>query len=244
MILAIGGNSVLYFSLPAFFKACEKFGLEFDEIHCTGFSCIPAYFYLKTNSSNRSYAYTRTIYDETLKTFHFAYGFNFTNIIEQILALYKASKTLNGFKNQRTLIKYVTKYFPDEKITKKLKIHAFNLNTFNDEILEDDNLQDAMIKTLSFPIEYSPYNGFVSGSWVYGVPEGDFVILINKKFDVNLKNAIDYMVYSTYARTNEIMRKRFNNAKYKLKITTSSLNPFNLSTKLYEISEKYIGGIL
>lgn len=244
LILATGGNSILYFSLPAFFKACEKFEVEFDEIHCTGFSCIPAYFYLKTQSSNQSYSYLRSIYDETLKSFHFALGFNFTSIVEQIRTLYKASRTLKGFKNQKVLIKYVERHFENEKIPQKLKIHAFNLKTFNDEILEHDNLQEAMIKTLSFPLEYEPYKNFVSGSWVYGVPEGDFVLLIDKIFNFELKNAIDFMIYSTYARTFKIMENRFNNAKYKLKLQTNASNPFNISTKLYEFSEKYIGGKL
>ncbi|MDK2886056.1 MAG: hypothetical protein PWP54_614 [Thermosipho sp. (in: thermotogales)] len=244
LILATGGNSVLYFSLPAFFKACEKYKVEFDEIHCVGFSCIPAYFYLKTNSSNQSYMFLRSIYNETLKTFHYAYGFNFTSIIEQIRALHKATRTLKGFKSQRILIKYVNQHFEDKKIPEKLKIHAFNIKTFNDEILENDNLQDAIIKTLSFPLEFEPYKDYVSGSWVYGVPEGDFILLLNKQFNFNLKNAIDFMVYSTYARTFKIMEKRFRDARYKLKLQTNTSNPFNLSTKLYEISEKYIGGKL
>ncbi|MBO8161609.1 MAG: hypothetical protein H0Z24_08240 [Thermosipho sp. (in: Bacteria)] len=243
MTLAFGGNSVLYFSLPAFFKACEEFNLKFDEIHCVGFSCIPVYYYLKTGSSNQSYVLSKNLYEDAIKTFHFANGFNFTNVIEQIRALYKASKTLAGFKSQKVLVKFVEKYFPDEKIDKKLKIHAFNLNTFNDEILQD-NLREAIIKTLTLPLEFAPYNGYVSGAWVYGIPEADFLLIIQKTFDVSLNNAVDFMVYSTYARTQKIINQRINNAKYKIKISTKNSNPFNLSTKLYEISKKYIGGII
>ena len=238
MTLAFGGDSILYLSIPAFFSAAEKFKIEFSEIHCTGFSCIPAYFYLKTKSPSTSYLYSKNIINEIKKSFHFSYGLNLFGMVQQLRTLYKASRSINGFKPQKSLISFVEKNFPNEKIPEELKIHAFNLNTFNDEILKG-SLKDALIKTLSIPIEYKPHDGFVSGSWVYGIPEADFSFIINKEMEVELKNAIDYMLVSTIARTKEIINKRLENSKYKIIINTKSNDPFEISTIVFKNSEEY-----
>ncbi|MBZ4650155.1 MAG: hypothetical protein PWQ83_560 [Thermosipho sp. (in: thermotogales)] len=243
LTLAFGGDSILYLSIPAFFSAAEKYNIEFEEIHCTGFSCIPAYFYLKTQSSSTSYLYSKKLYLELKKTFHFLFGLNLFGITEQLRTLYKASRSLNGFKSEKVLINFVDKFFVDEPIPEKLKIHAFNINTFNDEILKG-SLKEALIKTLSIPIEFKPYNGYITGSWVYGIPEADFLFYIENENEYTLKNAVDYMIVSTIHRTKQIAKKRLENANHKIVINTKSKNPFEISTTILNISEKYLGGLI
>ncbi|OOC42140.1 hypothetical protein [Thermosipho sp. 1074] len=238
MTLAFGGDSILYLSIPAFFNVSEKYDL-FNEIHCTGFSCIPVYFYLKTGSYNISYLKTKKLFPEIKKTFHFLYGLSLFGIVEQLRTLYKASKGIDGFKSQKTLINFVKKYFPDEEIPGKMKIHAFNLNTFNDEILKD-SIREAMIKTLTFPIEFKPFENYISGSWVYGIPEADFLFYISSNFQTNLKNAVDYMMFSTISRTNKITNNRLEKAPHKIIYQTNSLNPFEISTEVFKLSQEYL----
>ncbi|ABR31247.1 hypothetical protein SU69_07090 [Thermosipho melanesiensis] len=238
MTIAFGGDSILYLSIPAFFNAANNYNI-FNEYHCTGFSCIPLYFYLKTNSSNMAYIQTKKIYPEIQKIFHFKYGLNLFGMVEQLKTLYKATKSMEGFKSQKLLINFVTKYFPDEKIPEKMKIHAFNIKTFNDEILKG-NLREALIKTLSFPIEFSPSENYISGSWVYGIPEADFLIYIDSNINLELKNAIDYMIISTITRTKEIAKKRINSAKYKIVYKSNSKNPFEISTEILKLSQEYL----
>ncbi|QTA37402.1 hypothetical protein JYK00_06590 [Thermosipho ferrireducens] len=240
MNLSLGGDSALYLSIPAFFKAAYEENIRFEEIHCTGFSCIPAFYITYFNSVDRAYLISRNIFDELKNIFNFYEGVNLLGIVRQFRMLYKASRSMHGVKNQKLLKDFITKNFPDittEKVP-ALKIHVFNLETATEEIVTG-RFHEALMKTLSFPLDYSPYENCITGSWAYGVPNGDLIVLLEKNTEIAPKNALDYMTAATIARTKKIIELRSKKAKHVLKATFTSIDPIIVAPKLYKETKKF-----
>jgi hypothetical protein len=243
--LSFGGDSAYYLSILGILRAIDELNLEIEEIHCTGFSCIPIFYSEYFKSLGDAYPKIKEIYKDVVKTFKFLNGFIHMDVVNQMLVLYRMQRGMDGITQQKHLINFVNKNFPkfDLKKLPRLKIHAFNLEKFSDEILSG-NLQEAMCATLCFPIHFSPYKNYISGAWVYGVPEGDIIITMKNEDHYKPKNAIDYMVLSTLGRTKEVVKIRSQNAMLTFEFEVESFDPSRNSLKIYKAAlQKLAQGI-
>jgi len=244
--LSFGGDSAYYLSILGVIRAIEELDLQIDEIHCTGFSCVPLFFSEYFGSPRKAYPKVREIFKEVSKVFKFLNGFAHMDIVNLLITLYKIQKGLEGTNTQKSLVNFVSKNFPkiDLKDLPRLKIHAFNISKYKDEILSGD-LHEAMCSTLCFPIQFAPYNDYITGAWVYGVPEGDIIVTVKNPNTYKPKNAIDYMILSTLGRTKEIVEIRKKKARFSLEIEVNSLDPSRNTLKVYEMTlEKFVKGII
>lgn len=246
MRLSFGGDSAYYLSILGILRAIEELEIPIDELHCTGFSCISLFFSEYFGSPGRAYPKIREIYKEVSKTFKFLKGLIHMDIVKLLLTLYRMQRGIEGISHQKSLISFVRKNFPnvDLKGLPRLKIHAFNTENYQDEILSG-SLHEALCATLCFPIQFAPYNGYVSGAWVYGVPEGDILITVRKDDIYKPQNAVDYMILSTLGRTKEIIEIRKKKATFSFEFEINSLDPSQNSLKVYETAlEKFAERVL
>lgn len=239
MRLAFGGDSILYLSLPGAIKALNESTIDIDEIHCVGFSCIPLFFSEYYKSADRAFSVMRHIWKDIDRTFHHPDGNKLVKTVELVKTLYRLGKSMHGVTPIKTLEDFVDKYFPDITTDKvpRLKIHAFNIKTYDDEVISG-SLREAMKMTLAFPIQFGAYKDHVSGANVYGVPEGDILFLLNMPQNAVPRNALDYMMLSTIARTGEIVRYRKEKARYVIEFTSTNSNPDSFVPKLYKDTRK------
>ncbi|MDI3495381.1 MAG: hypothetical protein PWQ72_1508 [Pseudothermotoga sp.] len=243
--LSFGGDSAYYLSVISILKAIEELKLDIDEIHCTGFSCIPIFYSEYFKSSDKAYPRIKEIYKDVVKTFKFLGGFIHMDVVNQMFMLYKMQRGMNGITPQRHLINFVNRNFPKFELERlpRVKIHAFNLENFSDEVLSG-NVQEAMCATLCFPVQFSPYKNYISGVWVYGVPKGDIIITMKSEDQYKPKNAIDYMILSTLGRTKEIIKIRSQSAKFTFEFEVESFDPSRNSLKIYEVAMERFSEII
>ncbi|AKI97996.1 hypothetical protein [Kosmotoga pacifica] len=239
MKLAFGGDSILYLSLPGVAKALNESTIDIDEIHCVGFSCIPLFFSEYYKSADRAFSVMRHIWRDVDKIFQHPDGNKLIRTVELVKTLYRLGKPMQGVTPIKALEDFVDKYFPDITIDKvpRLKIHAFNLKTYDDEIVSG-SLREAMKMTLAFPIQFGAYKDHVSGANVYGIPEGDMLFLLNMPQNAVPRNALDYMMLSTIARTSEIIRYRKEKARYVIEFSSTNPDPDHLVPQLYKNTRK------
>lgn len=245
MRLAFGGDSILYLSLPGAVKALNENEIEIDEIHCVGFSCIPLFFSEYYKSADRAFSVMRHIWRDVDKVFQQPDGNKLIRTVELVKTLYRLGKSMHGVTPLKVLEDFVDKYFPDITTDRvpRLKIHAFNIKTYDDEIVRG-SLREAMKMTLAFPIQFGAYKDHVSGTNVYGVPEGDMIFLLNMPQNAVPRNALDYMMLSTIARTSEIVRYRKNKARYVIEFTSTNSNPDTFVPKLYKETREKLEALI
>ena len=246
MRLSFGGDSAYYLSVLGIIRAIEEVNLEIDEIHCTGFSCIPLFFSEYLGSPGKAYPKVRELYKEIVKIFKFLKGLVHIDVVNLLLTLYRMQKGIEGTTSQKSLVNFIYKSFPNVDLEKipRLKIHAFNLKEYKDEILSG-NVREALCSTLCFPIQFSPYKDYITGAWVYGVPEGDIIITMKSEDIYKPRNAIDYMILSTLGRTKEIVEIRKQEADFSFEFEVNSLDPSRNSLKIYEAAlEKFAENVL
>ncbi len=241
MKISFGGNSVLYFSIPGALKAFQENNIEFEEIHCTGFSCIPAFLTMFYGSPDRAFNIVRKIWKDIEKSFYNPEGYALPGVVEILRTLYRFGDPMRGVLSHKTLEDFTEEYFPEGDLSEipELKIHAFNLSKYQDEVM-DCSIRKAINRTLSFPVQFAPYDNYVSGSSIYGIPDGDLLFLLKHEHKVKPRHALDYLFLSTKARTQEIENIKKKRSNYVFESYYDNSNPDNLVTKIYNDTKKWI----
>ncbi|MFW6120178.1 MAG: hypothetical protein ACOC80_04685 [Petrotogales bacterium] len=241
MKISFGGNSVLYFSITGAFKAFQEENIDFEEIHCTGFSCIPIFFTKYYNSPDRAFNIMRRIWKDIKKDFYNPEGYALPGIVEILRTLYKIGDPMRGVLSHKALEDFTDEYFPIVKLPEipELKIHAFNISKYRDEIMTCD-IRNAINRSLAFPVQFAPYDNYVSGSSLYGIPDGDLLFLLEQEHQVKPRHALDYLFLSTKARTHEIVNIKKKSCRYVFEEYYDDSNPDNLVTKIYKDTKNWI----
>ncbi|WP_448375525.1 hypothetical protein [Fervidobacterium sp.] len=238
--ISLGGDLVYYLGVVGLLKALDETNLEGVELHCSGFSCIPAILWLSKKQA--AYNTICNLWNDALKLFKGASKPSFENIAESMLLLYKMQRRVNELDSKEKLSEFVEKWIPKYEITKDdfIKIHAYNITKNKDEILTG-NSHDILLRTLPNPLDFSPIDSYISSSWVIGIPEGDVIIYIDWFKPFKPKRATDYLLISTFARTSEIIQFASKNAKTVLKVHLSSSNDIkSISTKFYFVGKEFV----
>ncbi|TYC03085.1 MAG: patatin-like phospholipase family protein [Kosmotoga sp.] len=241
MKISFGGNSVLYFSITGAFKAFQEEDIGFDEVHCAGFSCVPAFLTMYYDSPDRAFNIVRKVWKDFKKSFYNPEGHALPGIVEILRTLYKIGDPMRGALSHKALRDFTDEYFPGVKLSEipELKIHAFNISEYRDEIMECD-VRTAMNRTLAFPVQFAPYDNYISGSSLYGVPEGELLYILNHENRVKPRHALDYLFLSTKARTHEIVNIKKKRCNYVFEEYYDDSNPDNLVTKIYHDTKNWI----
>ncbi|MFO7881309.1 MAG: hypothetical protein R6U52_02075 [Kosmotogaceae bacterium] len=241
MKISFGGNSVLYFSITGAFKAFQENNIEFEEIHCTGFSCIPIFLTKYYGSADRAFNIVRRIWKDIGKGFYNPEGYTLPGIVEILRTLYSIGGPMRGALSHKALENFTEEYFPEFELSEipELKIHAFNISKYRDEVLEGD-IRKAINRALAFPVQFAPYDNYVSSSSLYGIPDGDLLFILKHEHIVKPRHALDYLFLSTKARTQEIENIKKQRSKYVFERSYEDSNPDNLVTKMYNDTKEWI----
>jgi hypothetical protein len=239
--ISFGGNSVLYFSITGALKAFQESNIELEEIHCTGFSCVPIFFTKYYNSPDRAFNIMRRIWKDIKKDFYNPEGYALPGVVEILRTLYKIGDPMRGVLSHKALEDFTEKYFPVINLSRipELKVHAFNIFEYKDEIM-DCNIRKAINRTLAFPVQFAPYENYVSGSSLYGIPDGEFLYILKHENKAKPRHALDYLFLSTKARTREIEDIKKKKCKYIFEKHYDDSNPDNLVTKIYNDTKEWI----
>ncbi len=199
--ISLGGDSFNYYSAVGVFKALDELKINLDEIHCCGLSCIPAvlWLYNKDNSYNILFNY----YEKAEKIFG-EVKVTENSIVERLKLIYKTVRKSSEQKKFEELRTFIEELIPEFEIDiySPLKIHAFNLETQNDEILYG-NSKEVLLKSVIYPLEYYPFDGFISSAWLTIVPpvESDLTVILEEEKNSLPNSAMEYLMYSTYAKS-------------------------------------------
>ena len=198
-------------------KVTEREDLE---IHCSGFSCIPLI--LWTYQRNNAYNILSSMWDEASKFFKGSFKPSLSEIGKNFLLLYKMQKRIDLESSRQKLSEFVEKWIPNVEIEEqsRIKIHAFNLEKRQDEILYG-NAREVLIHALPYPIDFAPVDGYISSSWVVGIPEGDGIIYIDWYVPFEPRRATDFLLMATFARTASFIKLATEKAKATVSIRLS-----------------------
>jgi hypothetical protein len=221
--ISLGGDILHYLGAIGLLNALsEKKVTEREdlEIHCSGFSCIPLI--LWTYRRNNSYNILSTMWGEASKFFKGISKPSLPDIGKDILLLYKMQKKVDLESSRQKLSEFVEKWIPNVEIEEhdKIKIHAFNLDKKQNEILYG-NAREVLIHALPYPIDFAPVDGYISSSWVVGIPEGDGIIYIDWYVPFEPRRATDFLLMATFARTSSLIKRVTEKAKATVSIRLS-----------------------
>ncbi|MGC9772205.1 hypothetical protein SAMN04488510_11431 [Fervidobacterium changbaicum] len=213
--ISLGGDILHYLGSLGLLTALDEEKLtESDdlEIHCSGFSCVPLilWFYRK----NSAYNSLSNMWNEAFKFFKGASEPSLDKIGKNLLLLYKIQRKIDtNFSNQK-LREFVEKWIPDIEIneSQKIKIHAYNLEKSQDDILFG-NARGILMRAITYPIDFAPVDGYISSSWVFGIPEGDGIIYIDWYNNFEPRKATDFLLMATFARTSALIKLATSKAK-------------------------------
>lgn len=247
--ISLGGDIVHYLGAVGLLNALsEKQVTERDdlEIHCSGFSCIPLI--LWTYQRNNAYSILSSMWGESLKFFKGISKPSLPEIGKNFMLLYKMQKKIDLESSRQKLSEFVEKWIPNVEIEEhdKIKIHAFNLEKKRDEILYG-NAREVLIHVLPYPIDFAPVDGYISSSWVLGIPEGDGIIYIDWYDPFEPRRATDFLLMATFARTTSFIKLATEKAKatVTIRLSGSAFRDFRyISNRFYlagkELVEKFL----
>lgn len=237
MKISLGGDIVQYLGAIGLFKALSDRQIQKIkewEIHCSGFSCIPAllWFYSPTNAYN----ILSNMWEESFKIFPNATTFSIQDFSKNFSMMIKMQKRLDDELSKERLERFVEKWIPEIEISSLngLKIYSYNLRERREEVLTG-NSRDAIMKAITYPIDFEPVDSYISLSWVFGIPEGDVIIYIDWEKETYIRKAADYLLYATLARTFHIMQLRSQKAKKTSVVQIKKRQDFSIiSRRFYE----------
>uniref|UniRef100_A0A832IL34 Uncharacterized protein n=1 Tax=Fervidobacterium pennivorans TaxID=93466 RepID=A0A832IL34_FERPE len=244
--ISLGGDIVHYLGAVGLLNALsEKQVTERDdlEIHCSGFSCIPLI--LWTYQRDNAYSILSSMWGESLKFFKGISKPSLPEIGKNFMLLYKMQKKIDLESSRQKLSEFVEKWIPNVEIEEhdKIKIHAFNLEKKRDEILHG-NAREVLIHALPYPIDFAPVDGYISSSWVLGIPEGDGIIYIDWYVPFEPRRATDYLLIATFARVSALVSLLTSEAKVTVKIplTDCALYDFKrMANRFYLAGKELVG---
>ncbi len=201
MKISLGGESFNYYASIGVFKALEELEINIEEIHCCGISCIPAalWFQVKENAYNILFNH----YEKSKKLFGDV-KITENSIVERLKLIYKTVRKSSEQRRLEELKNLLDELVPDFEVTDSspLRIHAFNLEKEADEILYGTS-KEVLLKALVYPLEYYPFENYISTAWITIVPpvESDVAIVLEDEKDAYPNSAMEYLMYATYARS-------------------------------------------
>ncbi|MGQ9856774.1 MAG: hypothetical protein ACUVQF_08560 [Fervidobacterium sp.] len=244
--ISLGGDVVYYLGAVGFFKALDEANIfNSVEIHCSGFSCIPAIVYFA--KPQIAYNVLSNAWEEAQKVFKNAAITSLDELSKNILLLYKMSTTANEESAKKKIQEFLEKFVPAYEIKESdnIKVHAFDISEGKDTILLGDS-REVLLKALPYPLDFSPVNNFISSSWVFGIPEGDGIIYLDWiEKNTPPRRATDYLLLATFARTSAIVNDRIRNAKFshKINLANSKDNFRTISLKFYQAGQMLVNAI-
>lgn len=247
--ISLGGDIIQYLGVVGLLKAIQEFeesenNNDLFEIHCCGFSCIPAI--LWQYDPNTSYVRVSKMWQEATKLFKSVSNPSLSRIGSSIALLYNVQKKIKsqeeGTKENAKIREFVQRWVPEFEIDDnfKVKVHAFNIAQKREEILIGNSI-DVISKALTYPIDFSPIDDYLSLSWVFGIPEGDGIIYIDWFNSFIPQRASDYLLLSTFSRTAKFIKDRSGKAKFSTSIQTfDSRNLSVISNRFYIAGKKMV----
>ena len=247
--ISLGGDIIQYLGVVGLLKALQEFegsesNNDFFEIHCCGFSCVPAV--LWQYDTNTAYMRISKMWQEALKIFKSVSNPSLSGIVSNITLLYNVQKKIKNqeeeTKGNAKLREFVQKWVPEFEIDDnfKVKVHAFNMVQKKEEILTGNSI-DVISRALAYPIDFSPIDDYLSLAWVFGIPEGDGIIYIDWLNSFIPQRASDYLLLSTFSRTAKFIKDRSDKAKFSTSIQVfDSKNLSVISNRFYLAGKKMI----
>ncbi len=247
--ISLGGDIIQYLGVVGLLKALQEFegsesNNDFFEIHCCGFSCVPAV--LWQYDTNTAYMRISKMWQEALKIFKSVSNPSLSGIVSNITLLYNVQKKIKNqeeeTKGNAKLREFVQKWVPEFEIDDnfKVKVHAFNMVQKEEEILTGNSI-DVISRALAYPIDFSPIDDYLSLAWVFGIPEGDGIIYIDWLNSFIPQRASDYLLLSTFSRTAKFIKDRSDKAKFSTSIQVfDSKNLSIISNRFYLAGKKMI----
>ncbi len=242
---SLGGDVIHYLGAVGFFKALDESNLlNRVEIHCSGFSCIPAIVYFSKPQS--SYNIISNAWLEAQKVFKNAALTSLDELSKNILLLYKMSTAVNEESSKKRIQEFVEKFVPSCEITENdnVKVHAFDISTCKDVVLYG-NSKDLLLKALPYPLDFAPVENFISSSWVFGISKGDGIIYLDWIEKNTPKRATDYLLLATFARTSALVNEKLEKARfpYRIRLSNSKDDFRIISLKFYQIGQELANAI-
>jgi len=241
--ISLGGDVVQYLGTVGFFKALEEsedMNSDFFEIHCCGFSCIPAI--LWQYDSKTSYARVSKMWGEAIKLFKSVSNPSLSRMSKSISLLYNVQKKIKNQEENEKMIEFVQKWVPKFDIddTLKVKVHAFDMSEKKEKMLFGNSLE-VLSKAVTYPIDFSPIDNYVSLAWVFGIPEGDGIIYIDWLNSFTPQKAADYLLLSTFSRTSKLIKDRSNRSRFSTSIQISDVRNLSvISNRFYLAGKKVV----
>jgi len=247
--ISLGGDIIQYLGAVGLLKALQEFegsesNNDFFEIHCCGFSCVPAV--LWQYDTNTAYMRISKMWQEALKIFKSVSNPSLSGIVSNITLLYNVQKKIKNqeedTKGNAKLREFVQKWVPEFEIDDnfKVKVHAFNMVQKEEEILTGNSI-DVISRALAYPIDFSPIDDYLSLAWVFGIPEGDGIIYIDWLNSFIPQRASDYLLLSTFSRTAKFIKDRSDKAKFSTSIQVfDSKNLSVISNRFYLAGKKMV----
>ncbi|MGC8820765.1 MAG: hypothetical protein ACP5PP_06680 [Fervidobacterium sp.] len=235
--ISLGGDVLYYLGSIGLFKALEEIDGKLDDvqIYCSGFSCIPGILWLTQRHS--AYNILASMWQEAEKIFPGASKISMEEMAKNLLMLVKLQKKLDEQSSRKKLVEFFDKWIPDFQIngTENVKFCVFNLGSGKEELLVG-NSKDVIMKAITYPIDFSPIESYISLSWVVGIPPGDVIIYIDWIKSFKPQRASDYLLLTTFSRTLAISKKRLSQANLTFNVKISSKLDFSvISNKFYQI---------
>ena len=247
--ISLGGDIIQYLGAVGLLKALQEFeesesNKNFFEIHCCGFSCVPAV--LWQYDASTTYMRISKMWQEAFKIFKSVSNPSLSSIGSSITLLYNVQKKIKNqeedTKGNAKLREFIQKWVPEFEITDnfKVKVHAFNMAQKKEEILTGNSI-DVISRALTYPIDFSPIDDYLSLAWVFGIPEGDGIIYIDWLNSFIPQRASDYLLLSTFSRTAKFIKDRSNKAKFSTSIQVFDSKNFSvISNRFYLAGKKMV----
>jgi len=103
------------------------------------------------------------------------------------------------------------------------------------------NSLEVLSKAVTYPIDFSPIDNYVSLAWVFGIPEGDGIIYIDWLNSFTPQKAADYLLLSTFSRTSKLIKDRSNRSRFSTSIQISDVRNLSvISNRFYLAGKKVV----
>lgn len=190
---------VQYLGTVGFFKALEEsedMNSDFLRYTVVVSRVFQQYF---GSMTPRRHARVSKMWGEAIKLFKSVSNPSLSRMSKSISLLYNVQKKIKNQEENEKMIEFVQKWVPKFDIddTLKVKVHAFDMSEKKKKMLFGDSLE-VLSKAVTYPIDFSPIDNYVSLAWVFGIPEGDGIIYIDWLNSFTPQKAADYLLLSTF----------------------------------------------